>query len=330
MKFVFTSFLLSLLLVSHFTTSAESVPENFVSKSEQDSTLKLTESLFEIKFNTIRWMVRQGQQITISCNGVVFKYTLDSTRTFRIPVVPGKYKFEFFAGSEFFEIETDAIKIKPGFKSTMLVNFQSSVTPVLMKKPVIYVYPSKRTEVTIKLDLKGKMDFTYPSHGADGWSFVAHPDGRLIVNEKEHNYLFWEGSANFDFNKIDLQSGFLVQKEKLIPFFEAQLTKMGLNAQEQEDFITFWGPQMSRNEQCYVHFMFNEEYGQYAPLDINPKPDHIFRMYMLWSPIPSNTSINVQPQELESFKREGFSVVEWGGSEIKYRDQTMSNPITLK
>ena len=46
------------------------------------------------------------------------------------------------------------------------------------RKPVIYLYPEETTEVTVKLDFKGKLTSTYPAY-ENGWKVTAQPDGTL-------------------------------------------------------------------------------------------------------------------------------------------------------
>ena len=94
---------------------------------------------------------------------------------------------------------------------------------------------------------------------------------------------------------------------------ESKLQFMGLNSQEIEDYITYWCPIMQVNEKSFIHFIFNEEYDKYATMSIDPKPDHLFRVNMLWS---KSKDTQVKEQKIESFKRSGFTVVEWGGTEI--------------
>ena len=90
---------------------------------------------------------------------------------------------------------------------------------------------------------------------------------------------------------------------------------MGLNSQEINDFITYWCPAINVNEKNYIHFMFNEAYNKYAAITINPKPDELFRVCMLWSKAKDNST--VKEQKIETFKRRGFTVVEWGGAEVE-------------
>ncbi len=49
---------------------------------------------------------------------------------------------------------------------------------VRTEKPVIYLYPTEETEVSVKLNLDGDLTCTYPAYN-NGWSVTATPDGTL-------------------------------------------------------------------------------------------------------------------------------------------------------
>ena len=51
------------------------------------------------------------------------------------------------------------------------------------------------------------------------------------------------------------------------------------------------------------------------PLEITPRPDTTIRVIMNYKPL--NTPIKVTAQQLTTPTRTGFTVVEWGGAEIK-------------
>ncbi|MBS5134303.1 MAG: hypothetical protein KHZ05_02490 [Oscillospiraceae bacterium] len=57
-----------------------------------------------------------------------------------------------------------------------------------------------------------------------------------------------------------------------------------------------------------------EAYTDTAELVITPEPDALLRVFMAWAPLKD--PVEVPPQELEPFTREGFTVVEWGGAEV--------------
>ena len=138
------------------------------------------------------------------------------------------------------------------------------------------------------------------------------------MDEKEYDYLFWDAKSQLDVTKTDIHAGFIVNKDSLTGFFATQLTAMGLTPREQQDFITYWCPLMQDSEKSYVHFMFNEECNSIATLDITPTPDHIFRVYMIWSDASEINPATIHEQKIESFHREGFSVVEWGGANAEF------------
>jgi len=253
------------------------------------------------------------QAINFSCNGVIQTLNPDPNGHIVVRVVPGKYIFNFYYDQSHYEITTDSILIQPGYRSLMKVHFRKARVNVYTKKPVIYVYPQERTTVTIQLNLNGELEFTYPQYN-NGWTFTANPDGTIEQGDKIHHYLFWDGTADLELDQINLAEGFVVNRENLIVFFEEKLAAMGLNSHEIEDYITYWGPLMSKYENTYVHFMFTSAYDQIATLDIQPKPDKIFRVFMLWSEFKEGDTAPLIEQNIQSFKREGFSIVEWGGA----------------
>ena len=51
------------------------------------------------------------------------------------------------------------------------------------------------------------------------------------------------------------------------------------------------------------------------PLEINPKPDTTIRILMTYKGLEA--PIDVEEQKLITPERNGFVVVEWGGTEIK-------------
>jgi len=180
-----------------------------------------------------------------------------------------------------------------------------------MGKPVIYLYPEKVTDVTVKLDINGKLGCTYPAYPKDGWKVTAYPGGKLIVSGEEYNYLFWEGDLNtvFTFDK-----GFCVKGEDTAAFLKKALPEMGLIPSEYNDFIVYWLPKMEGNAYNLISFI-GKEYTDNAKLEITPKPDSVLRVAMAYQPLEH--PIKITPQTFEKFERNGFTVVEWGGAEIE-------------
>ena len=59
----------------------------------------------------------------------------------------------------------------------------------------------------------------------------------------------------------------------------------------------------------------SERYTDTAKLDIDPTPDSLLRVFMAWKPL--HKAQNIEPQMFAPFTRDGFTVVEWGGCEVK-------------
>ena len=177
------------------------------------------------------------------------------------------------------------------------------------EKPVIYLYPEERTEISIKLQYNGELLFTYPAY-EDGWEITAYPDGKIICDNKEYSYLFWDGYSDI---KHDFSKGFVVKGEDTQDFLVEKLKYLGLIPAEYNEFIVYWMPRMINNSYNLITFQ-QENYTQNAILEIDPRPDSIQRVFMAYKSL--DEKIEIEEQVLQPFKREGFSVIEWGGTEV--------------
>jgi hypothetical protein len=198
--------------------------------------------------------------------------------------------------------------------STMLLTFSACVNNEenYSDKPVIYLYPEEPTEVSVKLDYNGELTCTYPDYDS-GWEVTAYSDGRLINRKdgNEYSYLFWEGKSKI---KYDMSKGFVVKGEDTAEFLREKLEYMGLTPKEYNEFIVYWLPQMKENPYNLITFQ-NAIYTDNAKLDIKPEPDSILRVFMAFKPLAK--SVTVREQILEPFVRQGFTVIEWGGTIIR-------------
>lgn len=178
-------------------------------------------------------------------------------------------------------------------------------------KPVIYLYPEKEMSVSVDLTLDGKLTCTYPAYN-NGWTVTASPDGTLTdANGQTYNYLYWEGET---YAQYDLSKGFCVKGEDTAAFLEDALDKLGLTRREANEFIVYWLPLMEQNEYNIISFQ-TDIYTDAAQLEVNPAPDTLIRVFMAWQ--ASETAVDLPEQELTVPERNGFTVVEWGGTEMK-------------
>ena len=180
--------------------------------------------------------------------------------------------------------------------------------PNVAYKPVLYLYPEVKTEIKVNFEKEENLTTTYPKF-KDEWKVTAYPNGDLY--DKNNNYyygLYWEENT---YNKANFKEGFYVSKENAISFLEEKLSIIGLNQKERNEFIMYWLPILEKNEHNLVYFELTEELQKENKLLINPTPDTLIRIRIHVKKV--NKKENIKEQKLTSFKRTGFTAVEWGG-----------------
>ena len=179
------------------------------------------------------------------------------------------------------------------------------------EKPVIYLYPETETRVTVKLGLSGELTCAYPAYDG-GWTVTAAPDGTLTDEHGQtYNYLYWEGEGTeaYDFSK-----GFCVAGSDTAAFLEDALDRLGLTRREANEFLVYWLPRMQDNPYNLIAFQ-QEAYTESAKLTVSPRPDSVLRVFMAWKPLAR--PVDIPAQTLPGFERRGFTLVEWGGAEVR-------------
>lgn len=194
---------------------------------------------------------------------------------------------------------------------------------MIKRKPIIYLYTDEPLAATVKIDPKGEFTFTYPTY-QDQWQVEIDAQNQMTVDGKSYPYLFWEAkspSLNYTFtqNAID---GILIESDKAVDFLEASLNDLGFNQTEKTDFITYWGPILQQDKFAFIQFLIDDNYqSQVAELQVEPKPDNVRRVFILCSSLANDEiGVEVNPQSFSSFNREGFTIVEWGGSTIDFNN----------
>lgn len=187
---------------------------------------------------------------------------------------------------------------------------------IIAMKPVIYLYPKHTMDVQVQLNFEGTLTATYPDYSPQkhGWTVEANKDGTLHNQEDgmEYQYLFWEGKPSIPYT-FDMQKGYCVKGSDTKTFLQKTLSKIGLTPKEYNDMIVFWLPKMIQNKYNLIHFA-EEEYTSSAPLTITPKPDAMLRVFMAFQ--ARENYIHTEEPILQAFVRKGFTVVEWGGTEV--------------
>lgn len=173
-------------------------------------------------------------------------------------------------------------------------------------KPVIYLYPSTLTKVSVSVGANiTKSDPAY----INGWTVMADPSGKLTLGGKTYDSLFWEGQGNGVYPEVN--SGFVVAKENIKATLIDHLTRLGLNKKERNDFLAFWLPKMPSTPFVRLTWFGTREMDALAPLKVTPKPDTSIRIFLDYEGLQKATLL--KPQKLSAPVRKGFTLVEWGG-----------------
>ncbi len=214
------------------------------------------------------------------------------------------------------ETRSHLLELKPNQK--LKVAFHIMHIMECVTKPVIYLYPEQKTELDLKLHFKGDLTYTYPKYDKK-WEVTAYPNGKIEVDGSQYNYLFWDGKMP----RKSLRSGFagegsIVMGNECEAFLSASLDALGFNPQEKQDFLTYWVPQMIEHERMFVRFYVDENYDEtIGGITISPKPDNMLRVYMVVEPTQHQICIPPQKQAFKKLNREGFTMLEWGGTLIQ-------------
>ena len=187
-----------------------------------------------------------------------------------------------------------------------------------VRKPIIYLYPEKDTNITIRVGKPQNLTYTYPLY-QNGWSVSAKPNGDL-TDEKTGRYhyaLYWEGVAK---KRKAPQEGFVVAGRDTISFLEEKLADLGLTEREADEFIIYWLPKLEKSAYNFIRFQTMEEQNNAMPLFIVPKPETLIRVMMEYDDLEE--PIHIQEQKLPPKPvRQGFTVVEWGGTKIEVKSR---------
>lgn len=177
-------------------------------------------------------------------------------------------------------------------------------------KPAIYLYPKEETDVNVRVKTQGFLTYTDPVYVSSGWEAKAYPSGKLIVNGRFYDYLYYESKIP-DSEIKKPREGFVISYGDLPGFYDEILPKLGLNSTEAQGFKDYWVKALPYSPYYFVGIMKLNDIEKLEPLTINPAPDTIIRARIYFEAI--SEKIEVSEPEIETPKRQGFTAVEWGG-----------------
>ncbi len=189
-------------------------------------------------------------------------------------------------------------------------------------KPAIYLYPTQKSLISVLLSPKGVINYVDPDFNlGQGWSVYANKLGQIesLSNpSKLYPYLYYESKLEDRYiEKPD--KGFVVGKTDLISFYEQTLPKLGLSQKETADYIEYWTKYLPDSPYYFIGILSKQNVDFLEPLIITPQPKSILRVRLYYQLLSWEEAVQLQSQiqtpEITNpgFKREGFTVVEWGG-----------------
>ncbi|MBI2031949.1 MAG: hypothetical protein HYT08_05025 [Candidatus Levybacteria bacterium] len=195
---------------------------------------------------------------------------------------------------------------------TFKIKLETPLIPWLSPfcKPAIYLYPEEETNVHVGIAPKGKLSYTIPPYPLNGWKVTARPDGMITYNQGQYDYLYYEAEIPDSEIKKPTE-GFIVGMNKIKPFLESLLPKLSLNEKESEQFVDYWVSVLPDSPYYFIGVISRKTLDSIAPLSFSPKPDTIIRVTLYFEAL--GKTIDVKEPIINPIKRQGFTVVEWGG-----------------
>ncbi len=205
-------------------------------------------------------------------------------------------------------------------------------------KPVVYLYPTQPTQVHVAFTSPMQFDVSIPTY-KDGWDVLANPNGQLTDLQPEatncsvidttrpgseyaskacltnnYPYLYWAGqSLGRPYPTIN--TGWIIARDNLTNFMDQTLDTVGFTANEKNDMLSYWLPQMLAKQAPYyrISFLQTDQMNALAPMAITPSPASVYRLFLDYQPLASKPDVLIEPEVLGKVNRKGFTVVEWGG-----------------
>lgn len=180
-------------------------------------------------------------------------------------------------------------------------------------KPAIYLYPEKQSQISVKVTPRqGFMTVSDPDYNG-GWNVTASPDGFIYSNNRTYRHLFYEAMLPTPdmSEKFDVIDGKRIREELF-----ALGKKLSLTDRESREMADYWANKLPQKNYYQVGLITGSEVDQIEPMKVNPVPDSIFRLRLIFKGLDEKQD-TLNPLQAMNFERKGFAVVEWGGFVLK-------------
>ncbi|KAK4704354.1 hypothetical protein P7C70_g1854, partial [Phenoliferia sp. Uapishka_3] len=186
------------------------------------------------------------------------------------------------------------------------------------------------------------------------WTVSANSNGELteLTTGTKFSYLFWEAHTvnnlplsppllafdksphpscpafNPNLAALTPENSILLPFPDLLPYLDATLSSLTLHTSARNDFITYWIPFFvnlhESGKKIALRFIAQEPYEQAAKLEVEPAPDVVTRVFMLFKGAETEDAWSEKEfdwREVVGVKEGAedvgkFRVLEWGGMEV--------------
>jgi hypothetical protein len=177
-------------------------------------------------------------------------------------------------------------------------------------KPAIYLYPTVKSAINVRVNPVGKMLVTTPGYSQNGWDVTAYPSGDIIYKDAHYDYLFYEAAIpDAAFSLPD--DGYVIEYNSLSKFLPNLVSKLGLNAKETQQFSEYWLKALPQSPYYQIKIVTQTALEKISPLTITPSPKTVIRVSLHFTPL--DKKINLTEPKIVAPIRDGYTVVEWGG-----------------
>jgi len=177
----------------------------------------------------------------------------------------------------------------------------------VLRKPNIYIYPNENIQLTVKLHflLGGEIVKSIPEYG-NGWNVLVDTSG--LINST-YSFLFYESTQPDIWQR---NYGWIIKTDKLESFFRQNMTDYGFNGREIDDFIAYWIPRLNSYPLYSIYPQTKTIIDDVIQLEFSKQPENILRLFYV---IKGHNQLQdkLTVPTIDSFKREGYFVTEWGG-----------------
>lgn len=175
-------------------------------------------------------------------------------------------------------------------------------------KPNIYIYDKDGRRIKVIFTVPELLIVSIPEYEA-GWTVDSSADGNLVTEAgEEYDFLFYESHTVKGL--FDTQSGFRIDATDRQTRWENILTEYGFNEEEIQDFIEFWNVKLDADKDYIMYPQYTETVDEAMPIIVEPYPENMIRIWFVFEEYKGQ---EYREEQIESFSREGYTVVEWGG-----------------